>query len=147
MSVVRMPSQLRLASRTPKLGEFVRLDRGAEGEFGWLHRVGALLIEPEEKGKVLVAVFDGPRPFQFRGRSAHEIQEMMPEVALAAVCLRDGIATMGCGLYTRLLPTFQSAVFFSHAGINRFFYAMGKRHSGVIRALESNGAEVIRVEI
>ncbi len=147
MTVQRLPTRLRVVHSVLPFSNFARLDRHACGQFGWLSSAGALLLEPEEKGRVLLAVFDGQRPFLFRGRSAHHIEGMSPEAAIAAVCLRDGIATMGCGLYTRRFLSFESAGFFSHTGISRFFYATGRRHPDVVSVLVKSGAEVIRVSV
>lgn len=127
------------------LSRFVRLDPGAEGEYGWLSGAGALLIEAQEMGKVLVGVFSGERPPQFRGLCLHTLENMPPEMDIATLCLRDGISLMGCGLYTRQFPSLSSAVFFARAGINRFFYASGDRQESVINFLTGYGVEITRV--
>jgi len=143
-AVSRLPARMRLINCTQLLSKFVRLDRGAGGEFGWLGSARALLIEAQEMGKVLIGVFSGERPPQFRGTSIHDVSGLDPELIIASVCLRDGIPTMGCGLYTRQFPSLAKTVFFAEAGINRFFYATGKRDTMVVDFLVSKGISITR---
>lgn len=146
-TVVRIPAQLRVIDCAPPLSKFVRVDRWANGQHGWLGNSRALLIEAQEMGRILVGVFAGQRPTRYQGLCVHANVQMPPEIAIAALCLRDGISLMGCGLYIRQFPSFQSAIFFAHAGINRFFYALGERKSDVLSQFTSRGVQVIRVTI
>lgn len=144
-TVVRIPAQLRVIDCAPPLGHFVRLDRWATGRHGWLGNARALLIEAQEKGRVLVGVFAGQRPSQYQGICVHASLQLPPEAAIAALCLRDGIALSGCGLYIRQFPSFASAAFFSHTGISRLLYAVGERRSDALSQFSARGVEVIRV--
>ncbi len=145
MVVHRMPTRFRIIDCAPPLSKFVHSDRWAGGRHGWLGNARALLIEAQENGRILVAVFAGQRPPQYRGLCVHTTFQMPPEIAIAALCLKDGISLMGCGLYVRQFPSFSSAVFFAHTGINRFFYAMGERRSDVVSQFSVRGVELIRV--
>lgn len=145
MAVVRIAAQLRIIDCAPPLSKFVRLDRGAEGEGGWVGRAGALLIEAREPGRVLVGAFAGECPPQFQGLCVHDASGLEPELIIASVCLHEGIVTTGCGLYTRQFPSLKHASFFERAGINRFFYAAGERDGIVVSFLIHKGVSINRV--
>lgn len=144
--VLRIPTRLNLIM-PPPLRMFVRLDWGAEGQHGWLRRAEALLIEARERGGVLIGVFIGRQPLQFRGRFLHAPSGFLPETEIARICLRDGIAINECGLYTRNFPSLTNVVFFERAGIDRFFYADGVRSQEVIDFLTAYGKGIVRVSI
>ncbi len=144
--VVRIQRKLKLIVPPPH-SKCVRLDRGAEGQHGWLGCAEALLIEAQEMGKVLVGVFIGRQPLQFRGRFLHAPNGILPETEIATTCLRCGVALNECGLYTRNFPSLPNVVFFVRAGIDRFFYADGDRPNEVIDFLNAYDIKITRVSI
>jgi deoxycytidylate deaminase len=149
-----MPTQMRLIA-PPPLGEFVYLDRGAGGEYGWLREARALLIsgeKGEEKGHILLAAFIDRRPLRCTLQDEQCVKvpsAMCSEDVLAARALRSGVATLGCRLYVTMFPCYWCTLFFARTGITHLYYAYTRDEKsppqGDLFRLETSEVEVVRV--
>lgn len=153
-NVRRFPAQLRVVHRVWPLGKFVYLDRSAGGEYGWLKETRALLISGGKKGKILLAAFADHKPLRCTMATEQCTKvpsAMCPEEVVAAMALKKGITTDGCGLYVAVFPCHWCTLFFARTGITNLYYSRARELDGppqhMISKFEANNIEVIHVDV
>ncbi|TSC64235.1 MAG: hypothetical protein G01um101491_333 [Parcubacteria group bacterium Gr01-1014_91] len=156
-NVVRFPTKFRVIHRRQSLGNSVLLDRGAEGQHGWLSEARAMLISGEngeEKGRILLVAFMDKRPLRCNLKDEQCIRvpsAMCPEDVIAARAWRTGIASLGCRFYSALFPCYWCTLFLARTGITHLYYAHLRDEKSLpereLSKFEVSGVKVTRVTI
>lgn len=129
----------------------------AEKSPDWWRQIGALLVR--DGRTLLVALnrhvpseqseycYGDPRSNFEQGQSIEVSGAMHAEVGLIAEAANRGISMKGCDLYVTTFPCPPCAGPCAYSGIKRLFYADGYSLVAGAETLESQGVEIIRVEM
>lgn len=134
--------KISVVDRNPQLSDFVCLDWHHES----LRNASAILVDVENK-IALLATFNNKesRHMFIQNLYFYTLDDICPEMALAAEALSRGIRMGGRCLYVEQFPN-ETALFLTHTGIKRLLFKEGDMYPETVEIFKKNNVKIIRID-